>query len=71
MFALLKLILDVFSGEPKLQLIPKVGPSPSTKKLFLRLSARYGELLSTSKIIKFLTVTLLKLNEAALSNAIP
>ena len=38
MFALLKLILNGFSGEPKLPLIPKVGPSPNIKKLFLRLS---------------------------------
>ena len=39
-FALLKLILIFFPAEPKLSLIQKVGPSPSTKKLFLRLSAR-------------------------------
>ena len=32
-----KINAKVFSGEPNLQLIPKVGPSPGTKKLFLRL----------------------------------
>ena len=32
---LLKLILNLFSVEPKLPLIPQAGPSPSTKKLFL------------------------------------
>ena len=38
MFALVKLILNFFSGEPKLPLIQKVGPSPYIKKLFLELS---------------------------------
>ena len=37
-FALVKLILNFFSGEPKFPLIPKVGPSPNVKKLFLQLS---------------------------------
>ena len=36
-FALLKLVLNFFSGAPKLPLIPKVSPSPNIKKLFLRL----------------------------------
>ena len=31
-FALLKLILNFFSGEPKLLLTPKVSLSPNTKK---------------------------------------
>ena len=35
----LKLILNLLSPEPKLSLKPKVGPSPSTEKLFLRLLA--------------------------------
>ena len=34
-----KINSKLFSGKPKLPLIPKVGPSPNTKKLFLRLSA--------------------------------
>ena len=34
-FALVKLILNFFSGDPRLPLIPKVGPSPNIKKLFL------------------------------------
>ena len=38
-FAFLKGILHFSSGEPKLPLIQKVGPSPSTIKLFLRLTA--------------------------------
>ena len=29
--------INLFSGAPKLPLIPKAGPSPNTKKLFLRL----------------------------------
>ena len=33
-FALLKLILNFFSGESKFQLMPKFGPSPKTKKSF-------------------------------------
>ena len=34
-----KINTKLFSGEPKLPLIPKVGSSPNIKKLFLRLSA--------------------------------
>ena len=30
-----KINLNIFSGEPKFPLIPKVGPSPRTEKLFL------------------------------------
>ena len=48
-----KLILNFFSGKPKLPLIPKVGPSHSTKKLFLGLLAWDDELLSIPKIITF------------------
>ena len=33
-FALVKLIQNFFSGEPKLSLIPKVGPLPSMKSYF-------------------------------------
>ena len=71
MFALVKWILNSFSGQPKLPLIPKVGPSPNIKKLFLRLSEWDNELLSTPKIITFLAVSLLKLYQPVLSNVIP
>ena len=71
MFDLLKLILKLFSVEPNIPLIPKTGPSPSTKKLLLGLLARVDELLLTPKIITFLAVSLLKLHEPALSNIIP
>ena len=38
-FALLKLMLNFFSGKPKLPLMPKSrGPSTSTKKVFSRFS---------------------------------
>ena len=33
MFGLLKLILNIFSDDPKLPLIPKVEPSLNIKKL--------------------------------------
>ena len=71
MFALLKLISNLFSGDPKFQLIPKVGPSPDIKKLLLRLSELNDELLSTPKIITFLAVSLSKLQKPPLSNVIP
>ena len=45
MFALVKLILNFFSGDPKLLLTPHVGPSPNIKKLFLQLPERDDELL--------------------------
>ena len=67
MFALLKLILISFYDEPKLPLIPKVGPSAEIKKI-LWLSAWDDELLSTPKIIAFLAVLLSKLLKLALSN---
>ena len=54
-FVLVKLILKFFYGGPKLSLIPKVYHSPNIKTLFLRLSARDDELLSTPKTIKFLS----------------
>ena len=69
--ALLTLILYFFCSEPKLPLIPQVGPSPSTKKLFLLLPVWDHELLATSKISIFLGISLLKLHEPALSNVIP
>ena len=69
-FASLKLISNFFSGAPKLPLIPKVGPLPNIKKLFLRLSEWDGEILSTSKIITVLAVSLSKLQKTALSNVI-
>ena len=53
-FALVKLILNFFSGDPKLPSIPYVGPYPNIKNLFLRLSELDDKLLSTPKIIKFL-----------------
>ena len=43
-FALLKLILDLFSAAPVLPLIPLGGPTPKSKKLFLRLSICDDEL---------------------------
>ena len=70
MSALLKLILNFFSAEPKLPLTLKVGPSPCVKKLFLWLSAWDDELLSTTKIITFFTESLSKLHELALPNVI-
>ena len=63
-------ILDFFSPEPKLPLIPKVGPSPSTKKLLLKVTARDDELFSTPKIITFLADPLSKVQEPALSTSI-
>ena len=54
MFALLNLILNFFSGAPKLPLIPKISHLPNIKKLFLRLSTRNDELLSAPKKITFL-----------------
>ena len=50
MLALVKLILNFFSGDPKLPLIPQVRPSPNTKKLFLWLSEWDDELLSHQKL---------------------
>ena len=71
MFALVKLILSFFSCEPKLPLIPKLNLHLILKKLFFRLSLWDDELLSTPKIITFLLITLSKLHEPALLNAIP
>ena len=67
----LKLILNLFSGDPKFPLIPKVGPSPDIKELFWRLSELNDELLSAPKIITFLAVSLSKLQKSPLSNVIP
>ena len=53
MFALVKLI-NFFSAEPKLPLIPKGGPKPNIKKLFLQLTTCDDEQLSTPKIINSL-----------------
>ena len=63
-------MLNFFSGEPKLPLIEKIGPPPNSKKVFLQLSAWDDEILSTSKIITFLVMPLLKLHEPALPNVI-
>ena len=53
-FALLKLMLNFFSGKPKLPLMPKSrGPSTSTKKVFSRFSVWDDELLSTPKVATF------------------
>ena len=60
MFALLKLISNYFSGDPKLPLISKVGNLSNIKKLFLHLL----------EIITFLVVSLPKLQKHALSNVI-
>ena len=49
---------NFFPSEPKFRLILKVGPS--TKKLFLQLSAWNDELLSTPKTVAFLAVPLSK-----------
>ena len=49
-FALLKLILKFFLAVPKLALIWSIGLTPNTKDLFLQLSVRDNELLSTVKI---------------------
>ena len=70
MFALVKLILNFFSGDPKLLLTSHVGPSPNIKKLFLQLPERDDELLWVSKFMKFLAKSLPKLHEPALSNVI-
>ena len=53
MFALVILILNFLSGESNLPLIPKVRPSPNSKKLFLRLSASDDELLPTPRLQHF------------------
>ena len=65
MFVLVKWILNYFFGEPNFILTPKVEPSPIIKKIFLRLSAWDDELLSTSKVIRFLAMSLSKLHEPA------
>ena len=62
---LLKLILNFISGEPKLQLIRKVEPSPSTKNLFLRLSEWGNKVSSLPKIIAFIAVSFSKLHKPA------
>ena len=49
MFSLLKVILKLFSGEPKMLLMSKVGSSPNIKKLFFWFLEWDDELLSTSK----------------------
>ena len=52
-FTLVKLLLNFFSGKKNFPLIPKGGSSANIKKLFLRLSARDDEVLSTQNIIIF------------------
>ena len=66
-----KVILNFFSGAPKLSLIPKVYHSPDTKNAFLQSSVWDDKLLSTPKITKFLASSLPKFYETAPSNAIP
>ena len=68
---LLKLILNFFSGAPKLPLILNVSLSHDIKKLFLRLSVWDDELLSTPKIITFLAYTLPKFHSPFSPNASP
>ena len=71
-FALLRLILICFSAEPKKSLLPCVGPSPDSKKIFFFwLLVWDDKLLSTQKITTFLAKLLLKLLEPSQSNAIP
>ena len=60
-----------FFCEPKLPLIPNVGPSPNNKNLSLWLSAWDDELLTTPKIITFQAASLSEVYENALSNIIP
>ena len=67
----MKIILNFFTGEPKFPLIPKVGPKPKIKKLFLGLSTCDDKLLSTPKIITFLVVPLPKLHQSVLLNVTP
>ena len=67
---LLKLLLNFSSGEQKLLLIPKVGPSPSIKNYSCDCqheTMNYYQL----KNITFLAVSLSKIHESALSNVIP
>ena len=71
MFALVKLILNFFSGEPKIPFFPKVGRKLNIKKLFLGFSACDDELPSTPKIITFLALLLQKHHQSALLNVIP
>ena len=61
-------MLNLFSGEAKLSLIPKVWPSLNINKSFLQLSEWDDELLATPKIITFLVVPSSKLHEPALLN---
>ena len=70
-FALVKLILNFYSGETKLPLIPKVWFSPNIKNLVLRLSEWDDELLSTPKTITYLAVSLLKYHQPARWNVTP
>ena len=63
---MLTLILNSFSCEPNVPIIPKVGPLPNYKKL----SEWDDALLSTPKLITFLAKSLWKHNELTLSNVI-
>ena len=59
-------------GKPKLPLIPKVGPSLSTKKKLLwHLSVWDDKVLPTQKITTLLAKSLPKFHGPALSNVIP
>ena len=62
---------NFFSDDAKLPLISKFEPLPNIKTLFWWLSEWDDELLSAPNIITFLAVSLSKLPEPALSNAIP
>ena len=66
-----KVNTKLFFALPILLLISSVGPSPYTKKLFLRLSTWIDELLSTPKITTFLAKVLPELHEPAPTHAIP
>ena len=64
-FSLVKLIINFLSAASMLLSIPSVGPSPNTKKLFLRLAMKIYEQLSSSKITGFIKNSLSKLLEPA------
>ena len=71
-FLLLRLILNFFSGAPKLPSIPKIYPSPRFKTTdFSILSVWNDELSSTPKTTSFLAQSLPKLYEPAPTKAIP
>ena len=67
MFALLKLILTFFSGEPKFPFIPEVEPSPSNKNY----SCDYQQEMMNYYQHQKCVLSLSKLHDPELSNIIP